>query len=194
MSKKGSTSTQKLPRLQAYLVMHGVGAHTPQVEIDALKKQYRKEYQKQYDQKRRKEKKRLEPTLSKAEYQRLKKAAKQHNYKSMSGFLLKCALAYLDQNYIPHDAELIRSYTIQVQRIGNNVNQVVHSLHYQKDYANKAAYQEIKKQIDFLQKKIGEHLTSTLPIGQELIRLFEEQPETVAYFEEFLAEWKAKND
>lgn len=190
---KEEKKAHKLPRLRDYLIEMGVTAVTPQADIDVLKKQYRKQYQKLYDEQRRKVKKRLEPTLSKSEYLRIKKAAKRHKRKSLSGFLLECAMAYLDQNYIAHDADLIRKYTIQIQRLGNNVNQVVHSLHYNKDYANKAAYQQLKKQIDSLQKSVHEHLNASLPIGEELVRLFTEQPETVHYFEQFLAEWKSKN-
>lgn len=193
MAKNISKTLKQFPSLQSYLLAKGVTLSTPQQEVDALKKTHRKEYQRLYDQQRRKQKKRLQQDISKTQYQHLKKEAKRHKVKSVSAFVLKCAEAYLNQQFIAHDPELIRQYTVQIQRIGNNVNQVVHSLHYQKDYANKAAYQQIKMQIDTLQKAVQEHLNQSLPIGEELVRLFEENPKTVAYFEEFLREWKAKN-
>ena len=193
MAEKMITSLKQLPSLSAYLASKGVTESTPKSEIDRFKKAHRKIYQRLYDQQRRKKKKRLQQDVSKAQYQQFKKEAKRHKEKSPSAFVLKCALAYLNQHYIPHDPELIRQYIIQVRRIGNNINQVVHSLHYQKDYSNKSAYQQIKKQVDTLQEAVHEHMNKSLPIGQELMRLFTENPKTVEYFEKFLAEWKAKH-
>lgn len=189
---KEVTTLKGLPSWREYLVEKGVTTDATPEYLEVLKKQYRKEYQRLYSQQRRKEKKRLEPTLTKVEYRRLKKEARRHKFTSLSGFLKHCAFAYLDKRYICHDQQLIRQYIREINAIGNNINQVVNALHISRDYGAKSYYLHLKAQVAQLKTRLKEHLHTSLPIRDELERLFTEYPETIEYFEKFLANWKSK--
>lgn len=183
-----------IPSLKEYLTMMGVSPNTPAEQIDFHKKQHRKMYQKAYGEARRRRVVRVEHTLSKAEYRKLKRFAGRYKRRALNRFILDCAIAYLENEYVNHDEELTKGVMYQIRAIGNNVNQVVHQLHRTKDYQNKVAYQQLKKQIDALYQTVQTYMKQPPKIKPILEKLFEEVPESIDDFEQFLASMRSKNE
>lgn len=182
-----------VPPLAEYLAAMGVTENTPEEQLAFHKKQHKKLYHRAYAIKRREQTTRLENTLSKAEHRKLKHFAKRYKRKKLNRFLLDCAFAYLEDEYVDHDVELTMKYLYQIRAIGNNINQVVHQLHYRKDYTNKEAYQHLKNRVNQLHSFLSDHMKQPPKIKQVLEKLFTEVPESIHDFERFLNEMKAKH-
>lgn len=183
-----------IPPLNDYLIALGITKDTPVDQIAFHKKQHRKLYQKAYGKERRRRVVRVEHTLSKSEYRKLKRYAKRYKRKALNRFILDCAMAYLVDEYVNHDEALTQKVSYQIRAIGNNVNQVVHQLHRTKDYQNKAAYSQLKTEIEQLHQTVQAHIKQPPKIKQILEKLFEDVPESIHDFERFLATIKAKNN
>lgn len=182
-----------LPSLQQYLDNKGVTNDTMPDMIEAYRKEYKRLYHRLYAQKRRQEKVRFENTLTKAEYRKLKSFAKRYRRKSLNRFMLDCAFAYLENEYIDHNPELTLALGREIRAIGNNVNQVVHQLHRTRDYQNKNFYELIRDQIKTLQLVVKDFLSHPPNLKTELETLFQQIPESIHDFEHFLETMKAKH-
>lgn len=144
----------KLLTLEQYLSRYGVNAETPPERIAELKVAYRKWYQREYGRLRREREKDIKVRMTKEEYRQLKKAAKEHGYDNLSPFLKTMAFAYLDQRFIVPDESKLDELTIQVQRIGNNINQVVHHAHRMKRYDMKSTYEGLSDGVKRLKTEV----------------------------------------
>ena len=185
-------STSIIPSLKDYLLTMGIDDNTPIEQINYHKAQHRKLYQKAYSLQWRKRVFRLEHVLSKTEHQKLKQFAKRYKRKALNRFILDCAFAYLENESVKHDEDLIQDYLYQIRAIGNNVNQVVHQLHRTKKYTDKAAYQYLKDKVDELSNTVKTFMNKPPKIRPILEELFMEVPESIDDFERFLEEMRTK--
>ncbi len=111
-----------------YLKEHGITNKTDEHRIERLKKTYRREYLREYRKRSRSSLKRLTIGFSKDDHRKLKLASKDH-HRSLSEFIRNAAIAYIEQGYLPHDVKQIKDLTLNLQRIGNNINQITRRLH-----------------------------------------------------------------
>ena len=185
-------SSMIIPSLKDYLSTMGIDENTPTEQINYHKAQHRKLYQRAYAIEWRKRVIRMEQVLSKSEHRKIKQFAKRYKRKSLNRFILDCALAYLEDEYIQHDEELVQQYLYQIRAIGNNVNQVVHQLHRTKQYTHKGAYQHLKDKVDELVDTVNEFMNQPPKLRPALEKLFMEVPESIEDFERFLETMKTK--
>ena len=96
---------------------------TPSCALGAMDKD-RREYLTTYQREElRKKKKRVELLLEPAEHQVLYRSAQSHG-KKLSPFIKSAALAYLNNEYLVPDEDRVRSFELQLRRIGTNINQI----------------------------------------------------------------------
>lgn len=120
---------KNISNLSDYLRTQGVNDSTPAEEVAVYKRAYWKAYHKHYYQERKKQQHRLTLRLTKNEYRRFKVATNDHQLGSMNTFIKQVALAYLDKGYVPRHIQGIEKLSREVNAIGNNINQVVHTIH-----------------------------------------------------------------
>ena len=182
-----------LPNLKSYLEAVGVTEETSAVEREDHKKRYRQLYHRHYARQRRQDRVRLENTLTKAEYRKLKGFAQRYKQDSLNRFVLDCAFSYLEKESMDHDPEQTLQLIYQIRAIGNNINQVVHGLHRTRNYVQQEAYRTLQHQVNLIEQKIENQRKITPCLKSELEKLFAAVPESIADFENFLVTMKAKH-
>jgi hypothetical protein len=129
---------KKMPTLKEFLYQAGVNKDTPSDKVQSLKKQYSKAYQKWYQLKRKKDTLRYTLRFSKAEFSELKRMAARYaptdlptiaKKVKLAPFIKKAVLTYLSNQYLPRDEMLVRALGKDIRAIGNNINQVIQSVH-----------------------------------------------------------------
>ena len=120
----------------------------PIADVIQLKQAYKKAYHKEYNQ-RRKKGKSLRLRLSNDEYKKIKKLHASYKQYSLNKLLVSAILAYESKNYLSHNLKEIEQLRIDVNKIGNNINQVVHKLHVStlKVYPKNEAFPYQEKQL-----------------------------------------------
>lgn len=114
--------------LHQYLEAQGVSEETSAEEIARHKQAYQRLYHQQYYHERKQNEKRFSLRLKPHEYQQLKSYAGKHE-KKLGVFIKQAALAYLEQGYVPRNAEAIEHLQKDIRKAGHNINQIVHSIH-----------------------------------------------------------------
>ena len=149
--------------LSAYLKAQGVNSTTSESEIRAHKKAWKKLYHQNYYQSRKKREYRMTIRLKPAVYRYFQQAKKSHRRKRLNGFLPECARAYLEQGYIGHNVKEVELLNKQIRKIGNTINQVVHSIHRSRrhrsmsgSFAGADILQELERKYTELVGRVGE--------------------------------------
>lgn len=126
-----------MPTLKEFLYQAGVNKDTPSDKVQSLKKQYSKAYQNGINL----NEKRHSPiylTVFQSGIFRAKANGCQirpnrfanHSKKGQVGsFHQKAVLTYLSNQYLPRDEMLVRALGKDIRAIGNNINQVIQSVH-----------------------------------------------------------------
>ncbi len=83
----------------------------------------RREYLKHYQRDLRRRMRRADILFDPSEYERIKRAAVDHNMK-LAPFMRACINAYLNQHFIPPDADRVRHLEMAILRVGGNINQI----------------------------------------------------------------------
>ena len=153
------------PTYKEYLLIHQNGEL---VEAN-LKKEYQKLYQKEYNR-RRKEKIRITLRLNKKEYETIQSAKQKYLKRSMNKFIIDSSIAYTNNEFLQHDPSALKNLNSSINKIGNNINQIVHKLHlqiFQTEKNNASAdfsmetlyrlldgYEELLKELNLLKQEI----------------------------------------
>lgn len=179
------------PSLTEFLIEYGVNQETPKEKVEELKKTYQKSYHHYYYKLRKNREKRLETRLSFTEYRTLQKWAKRHKRKHLAPFLKEMAFAYLNETYIEKDPALTESLLLQIRRIGNNVNQVVQSMHSTRDYSNAKYYESLTSSIEEVRSEVKAFITappelSPVMVVKYLRKYIKERPEHYAFLRRFV--------
>lgn len=112
--------------LKEHLASLGLlGKEVPESILDAAKEAYYKEYHRQYYESYKHKRLRVELRFTKSEYAAIKASARQHK-KRISNHLKKCALAYINTDYIVPDEKMLNDLKLQIRAIGNNINQIAY--------------------------------------------------------------------
>lgn len=124
---------KNFPSLKKFLAEH---RNVSESKLDSLKKEYYRQYHREYRKrlKREQSKKQVTIRLNQDEFKKITLSKIQHNKSSLASFIVKSAIAYIDQAYLPHNEDDIRKLILEINKIGNNVNQIVHKLHIQLQY------------------------------------------------------------
>jgi hypothetical protein len=143
-------------RMWEYLDTLGVLEKGSDEEIKAAKKAYRKNYFLRYKQEQRKKKPEYNICFSKenGEYKRIAEAAKRHNM-TVTAFVHKASLAYLDNSYIVPDRIQVAQLEQLLSDCLNEVKQLVSKRErFFWDKENKI--HSIEKRIEKLEREIHE--------------------------------------
>ncbi len=98
------------------------------LDVDTLKKQYKKAYYREYNRRRIGGKK-LTIRLTKKQYKKIQELKKNYPKYSLNMLMVESIVAYQEKKYLPHNPEEIRKLKVSIDKIGNNINQVVHKMH-----------------------------------------------------------------
>jgi len=98
------------------------------VDITQLKRDYKKAYHREYNQRRIGYKK-LTIRLTNKEYKKLISLKKDYTNYSLNKLIIESVISYQEHKYLPHNPEETRKLIVSIDKIGNNVNQVVHKMH-----------------------------------------------------------------
>lgn len=196
---------KKLPSLSDYLQQEGVSIETPEAKREEVTRQYWKLYHRQYYQYRKQQFKRFTLRLTMPEYERFMHHAKRHHTPDeklhLGNYIKAAALAYVEQKYVPRNTKPIESLTVQIQKVGNNINQVVHAIHrtmIRTDFSGALAdkhayaylhqqYQILLKQVVDVKKEVQHYMEKPpLKLADALWELIQEQPEKIADIRLFL--------
>ena len=85
---------------------------------------YRKEYKAHYYNISKNNTKRVNLTLSNAQYQFFIKKSSEHDYKSLSKFILDTSEAYLNKEYLNPNKDELQKLILILRSVGNNINQI----------------------------------------------------------------------
>lgn len=163
------------PKLRAFLKEKGVNASTSTSEIHALKKEYERAYNRWYHKERRKQKQhRFTLRLSQKEYERLVRHATKLEKKNLSDFIKEAAFTHLDQHYVRFDKKILIEHKQELRKIGNNVNQVVQSIHRMVRRKNLAGQVEDAQLYEVLQLNYQQIIQDLVQLQNEFSRFMEE--------------------
>jgi len=153
------------------------------LRIGELKKLYKKEYFREYNR-RRKSSKKITVRFTDKEFEVLNLLLQSYTSYSKNSFIVKVVLDYANQNFQPHDPDMVQKIKIELKRIGNNVNQITHKLHSEALKINPKTggikhdlenlkrllkgFEMIKQQIDSINEVVQKYLNSPAP---ELLNL-----------------------
>lgn len=185
---------KNFPSLADWLLQQGNVSSKSEAELEALKKSYWSAYHRHYYQHRKKHWKRLTLRLSPQEHQRLlDHASVRCRQLSLNTAIKEFALAYLDEQYVPRDSEAIQTLSQQLQKIGNNINQIVQQLHRTRKYLTmtgaspnqemdslQQGYTQLVEQVAVLKQDVQGYFHSPpLRLDIALWELVRDQPEKV---------------
>lgn len=200
------TIMKDFPSLTQWLSDRKDDAGRSPAELEALKESYWKEYHRAYHLHRKQKWKRLTLRMSPSEHRVFSEHLRVRCRRlSLNAAIKQWALAYLNEQYVPRDPESIQQLVQQVQKIGNNVNQVVHQLH--RDRKHQAMngsseqqnsrllhdkYEELVAQIHKLKQRVEQYFTSPpLRLNTALIEAVRDRPELIQELQAQLAELAA---
>lgn len=141
-----------------YLEASGVLEKGTDEEIKAVKRAYRKKYLLEFKRRQRSNQPEYNITFSKAngDYQRIERAAHRHKM-SVTAFVRKAALAYLDRTYVVANAEQIARLELLLADCLNEIKTFVHKkekFFWERD--NKL--EKVEHMIEKLERQIDEAL------------------------------------
>lgn len=142
--------------LWAYLDALGVLENGTEDDIKNAKRKYRKGYLLRYKQNQRQEKPEFTVLLDRqtGEYGKIALAAKKHKM-SVSAFLRRATLAYIEQKYLVPNTDTIAKLEQLLQECLNEVQRISRTKEkYQHERNSK--YEAIEERIELLQEKIDE--------------------------------------
>lgn len=122
------------PTQSQYLASIGLPTKGDDPVIGRAKKNYRKRYLQEYRKRKKQQNIRLTLRIDKERYKKLKNHKKVYRKISLNTFILNTSLAYLNKDYLPRNQEQLEKQTKELNRIGSNINQIVHKLHQQIKY------------------------------------------------------------
>lgn len=114
-------------------------------------KNYHRQYQKTYRQQRR----RVELYFKLQDFQHIEKAAQQHECK-VPGFIRGVLKEYLGKTIIVRHPKHIDKLTIQIKRMGNNLNQIARYAHTQQAFDQ---WHQIREELTAFEKSVLAELT-----------------------------------
>ncbi len=195
--------------MATFLKAHGVTHETSAAEVEELKAEYMRQYHQHYYQKRKQSEHRFTVRLTPQEYTHLRSYADAHNEKSLNKFVKQAALAYLNQQYISRQPELIAGLIKEIRSCGRLINQVVQKIHWQlkRDRLTGAAkdtrtymerlenrYQAIHEQVNQMEYRIAEYEQSPPPkLGKVVWVYLKAHPETVEPLHQLLEDFKRQH-
>lgn len=189
------------PSLADWLSQQGSLSSKTSEEIAALKKSYWAAYHRAYHQHRKKKWKRVTLRLTPSEHQRLTDHASVRCRRINLNTAIKAwALAYLDEQYVPRNNETIEQLYQQIQKIGNNINQVVHSIHRDRKYLSMTGasgerdiqllhtkYAQLTQDVQTLKQAVQDYFSSPpLRLDVALFEAVRDQPERIQQIREWL--------
>lgn len=197
------SQTKKYISLKEFLKSKGVNSNMPKEEISALKKEHEKGYHRWYHQhKRKKESHRFTLRLSHDEYKRLLRHADANEKKNLGEFIKKSAFSFLDKHYVRFHESSLQLHRQDVTKIGNNINQVVQSIHrmvkkQQLEGRNESAflYEDLIIQILELQKEFNQFILQLeqkppLRLDEALYLMLLDNPEKLPALQGILNDFK----
>lgn len=169
----------KFRSLSEYYQAAGITQNSSAAEITAAKKAYLKLYHQSYYQERKNRQKRFTVRMAFDEYDRLEKFTNLHGELSVNQFIKAAAFAYLDQHYIPRHPAQIEKATIAFSRIGNNINQVVRTIHQSKKYHDFMGYAGAPQTLQVLEVRYTELVHEVESLREELRSFFSQPPQSI---------------
>lgn len=148
---------EKYKSLQDFLQQKGVSSQTPMPDIVALKKAYWKEKRKLYYQIEKQRERRINITLSNQEYALVKRSADLHGER-VTPHAKAQLLAQLNKSVLLPNEDAIFDLIAEINAIGNNINQVVHTMHAVRAYHDMNRYNELLVGVRQYQKRIETYL------------------------------------
>lgn len=180
----------KLLSLDQYLKRYGVTENTPIEKVNELKVSYRKWYQKEYGKLRRNKEKDIKVRMSLEEYQKLEKGASKHGFTKLSPFLKQMAFSYLEQRFIVPDDAKLQELSTQIQRIGNNINQLVHTAHSLRMYDAKQTYEGVYNEVKNLKIEVKKAVKQPSNIFQVLEDILKTDSDLIVFVEQIIEKIK----
>lgn len=181
-----NSSVMNFPTLEDYLIQQGVDENTSPERKEILKTAYKTAYQKAYGKERRKRERDIKVRMEVGEYQRMKSAAKKHGYTHLSPFLKASAFAYIDQRFLLMEDSKLRALEISIQRIGHNINQLVHQAHAMKLYNMEQTYTGLRHEVKNLKAEVQQHLRQPPNLFEQLQDVLLTDPHLISAVEAIL--------
>jgi len=159
-----------------YLFDSGVLENGNKQEIDLAKKTYRLTYIREKKRAFRQKHRTVSLSFPIEQAKMLEHRAKEQYDMKLSGYIKACAMTYLRQEYLVPNPQQVHALTMQIQQVGNNLNQLVrysHSGHVQQG----KALEEAREIVAQLEKEVLSYISKPPRLSVVLKNTLDRNPE-----------------
>lgn len=147
---KTSKMETKNKTLKEKILSGDIQENRDQAKLEKIKSEHKEAYMREYRLQYKRQKKRINITVSNDEYDRILKMAGQNN-KKVSRFVKDSIIQEVDKVYLLPEDEKLENLILQIRSIGNNINQLTRHIH-RSNYISKDNIKELQhsiKQIEY---------------------------------------------